>query len=111
MELILSYHVLNGDVGLEYFKHRYLAALHRGDKLLAHNALQYLGELYLHLLLLVGGEDVQYAVYGVGGAAGVESAQKQHAGLSRRYCGGNGVVVPHFTQKDDVGALTQSRAE
>ena len=68
-------------------------------------------KMHPHLLLLLGGEHVDYAVYGLGRAQGVQGGQKQLPGLHGGHGGLDGFKIAHFAQQYHVGALPERRPE
>src|SRR5215472_5572156 len=64
-----------------------------------------------HHVLLLAGEDVDDAVDGLGGRAGMERAEHQVTGLGGRERQADGLEIAHFADQDDVGVLAQRRAQ
>ena len=69
------------------------------------------GELGPDLLLLVGGEGVDDAVDGAGGAGGVEGGEDEVAGFGGGDGRLHGLEVAHFADEDDVRVLAEGAAE
>ena len=69
------------------------------------------GELHAHLVLLLGGEHVDYTVDRLRRALGVQRREDKVAGLGRGQRGGDGLEVSHLADQDDVGVLAKSRTE
>lgn len=57
------------------------------------------------LALLVGGEGVDHALDGVGGAGGVQRGEHQLRHLGSVDGGADGLGVAHLAEQDDVGAF------
>src|SRR5690349_22364278 len=64
-------------------------------------------QLRAHLLLLVGREDVDDAVDGLGGALRVQRGQYEVTGLGRGQRGRGGLQVTQLADQDDVRVLAQ----
>ena len=77
-------------------------------QLLGHHCAQHHAQLDTHLGLLLAGERVDDAVDGVHRPFGVEGGDEQVAGLRRGHGGEDGLMVPHFPQKDHIGGLAQA---
>jgi hypothetical protein len=75
------------------------------DQALADDAAQGGGQRQAHLALLVGREQVDAAVDGLGGVGGVEGGQDQVAGLGGGQGGLEGLGVADLADQDDVGVL------
>ena len=60
-----------------------------------------------HLPLLLGREDVNDAIDGLGGRLGVQRGEDEMAGLGGRKSGGDRLQVPHLADEDHVGVLSQ----
>ena len=73
---------------------------HLGD-----DALEDGGKLGAHQSLLRWGEDVDDAVDGLRGIAGVDGGKDEMPRLARGQGELNGLQVPHFTDEDDVGVF------
>ena len=81
------------------------------QQLLRNDPLQRERQLGPDLLLLVGREDVDDPVDGLGGIAGMQGGQHQMAGLSGAHRDADGIHVPHFTDKNHVGIFAQRRPQ
>ncbi len=68
-------------------------------------------ELQTHLLLLVGREDRDDPVDGLGRIQGVERAHDQVAGLGRRQGGLDRLEVAHLADEDDVWILPEGGSQ
>ena len=86
-------------------------AVDAGDELLGEDAAQGFGDHDADLVALVGGEDVEHAVEGARGVAGVEGAEHQVAGFRGGEGELDGFQVAHFTDHDDVGVFAQGAAQ
>ena len=78
---------------------------------LADDAAQRAGERQANLLLLVGREEVDHAVHGLGGIDRVQGRHHEVAGLRGLDRGAHGLGVTHLTDQDHVGVLAQGRAQ
>lgn len=82
-----------------------------GEKLLGDDSSEGFGDHDADLVALVEGEDVEDAVEGAGGVAGVEGPEDEVPGFG----GGDGELdrfeVPHFSHDDDVGVFAEGGAE
>ena len=86
-------------------KRRHAPALHAGQELLGNHRLQHHGELHAHLLLLLCRENIDKAVDGLGRAHGVQRGKEQMARFRSSQGGGDGLVIAHLAQEDDVRRL------
>ena len=68
------------------------------------------GEKALGLLALLGGQRVDDAVDGLGGAGGVQRAEHQMAGLGGGHRHRDGFGIAHFADQNDVGILAHRGA-
>jgi hypothetical protein len=82
-----------------------------GDELLADDALEGAGELHPDLLVLVGREQADDPVDGLGGVLGVEGGEDQVAGLGRGQGDRDRLQVAQLPDQDDVGVLAQDVLE
>ncbi len=71
---------------------------------------QALRQKALGLLALVGGQRIDDAVDGLGGAGGMQRAEHQVPGLGRRHRHGDGLGIAHFADQDDVRILAHGGA-
>ena len=69
------------------------------------------GELHPDLLLPVGGEHVDDPVDGLGGVVGVQRREDEVPGLGQGEGELNGLEVTHLTDQQDIGVLTEGRAQ
>ena len=73
-------------------------------------AIRLCGEKALGLLALFGGQRIDDAVDGLGGAGGVQGAEHQMSGFGGGHRHGNGFGIAHFADQDDVRILAHGRA-
>ena len=90
---------------------RRAAPVDRGHEPLAHDASQRARQGQAHLLLLVGREEVDHAVHGLGGIDRVQRRHHQVPGLGRLDRGTDRLGVAHLTDQDHVGVLTEGGAQ
>ena len=107
MDFVVADHAADGGRHRHDFKGGDQPSADGGDQLLRYDRVQYHGELDGDLRLLVGLEDVDDSVDGVGGADGVQGGEDQMAGLRRRHGRRDGFVIPHLAEEDDVGTLPE----
>ena len=81
-----------------------------GQQLLAEHRLQDEGELDADLLDLMGREDVDDAVDGLGAIGGVQGGEDQVAGLGDGQRGADGLQVAHLADQDHVRGPGAGRA-
>ena len=102
---LLADEVADGGVHVHDLEHGDGGAVERGDEHLADRGLQHERQLGADLALLVGGEGVDHALDGVGGAGGVQRGEHQLRHLGSVDGGADGLGVAHLAEQDDVGAF------
>ncbi|MPM25975.1 hypothetical protein SDC9_72476 [bioreactor metagenome] len=103
--------VPHGGVGEEDLRAHHPAAARTGYELLGAYPHEDGGELDADLLLLVGREDVDDPVDGLGGILGVEGGEDEVPRFGGGDGRGDGLQVPHFADEDDVGVLAEHPPE
>ena len=78
---------------------------------MGNDCVEHSGELYADLFLLVGRENVDDTVNGVGGADGMKGGEKKMSCLCGRHGNLNCLVIPHFPKKNNVRALAQGSSQ
>ena len=81
------------------------------EEVLGDDALERFGKGRANLVLLLGGEDVDDAVHGLGGAGGVQRAEDQVAGAGGHQGQFDGLQVAQFADQDDVRVFAQRAAQ
>src|SRR5690606_35509135 len=76
-------------------------------KRLAKNALDYTGKLNADLFLLMGRENVNDAINGLGNVHGMEGAEYKVTAFCRGDGDADGFEVAHFADHDHVGVLPE----
>lgn len=97
--------------GEDFGGHDAAGGVGSGEETLGDDAEESAGELGDDLGLLLGREDVDDAVEGSGGAAGVEGGDDEVAGFCGGEGGGDAVLVAHFGDDEDVDVLAEGGAE
>src|SRR3989344_4853523 len=64
-----------------------------------------------YLVLLMAGERINYAVYGLGGVVGVESGENQMPGFRRGDRGGDSLRLAHLSYHNHVDIFSESGLE
>jgi hypothetical protein len=101
----------DGAVGDEDLGGEDKAAALGGEEALAENAAEARGDARAYLRLLGRGEDVEEAVQGHGGVAGVHGADDEVAGLGGADGHLDGLEVAKFADDDDVGVFAEGARE
>lgn len=82
-----------------------------GQELLGYDGLEGVCELHSDLGLLVWGEDVDDAIYGLDGVGGVDGGENKVAGFGGGEGGGYCFEIAHFADDDYVGVLAEDVSE
>ncbi len=111
MGLVVTDHIADGAVGHQNFKGRQDPVVLGGNQLLGNHDLEDHGQLGPNLILLVLGEYIDDPVDGVGCPGSMEGGNHQMTGFCSSHGCPDGLVIPEFSQEDDIRGLPKSRPE
>ena len=108
VELVFADEIAHGAVGDDEFVGQHAAgAVGGGQEVLGDDALQGVGQLEDDLALGAAFEDADDAFQGMGDVGRMHGGQNEVTGFGRGQRGGDGLVIAHFADDDDVGVLAQ----